>query len=125
MPRFALCLVLMVAAGSASAQGWNLREMDIPLDMTQLWDLTAESTLTFADDGESRFSIGGSYSFTPPDDGPTEFGRFSLEGDGRVCIDFRNGGSRCDLFVRNGKALIMISERGDRFPVRVKLGLEP
>lgn len=115
----------MTAAGSASAQDWNLHEMDIPLDMTQLWDLTAESTLTFPDDGESRFSIGGSYAYTFPDEGRTEFGQFSLEQDGRVCIDFKNGGSRCDLFVMNNKLLIMISEQGDRFPVRVKFGLKP
>lgn len=125
MPRFPFHLVLIAVAGSAMAQSWNLHEMDIPLDMTQLWELTDDSTLIFPDDGESRFSPDGSYLHIFPDHRRAEFGRFSLERGGRICVDLENGRNRCDLFVYNDKLLIMISERGGRFPVRVKFGLKP
>jgi len=119
-----LC-ALVFATGSAAAEEWNLRSTDIPLTAPQVFDLTAGNTLTFYDDGQSKFSVGGAYSYTYANDGGTAFGRFTVKDDGRVCIDFTNGRERCDLYVKSGGLLMMITERGDRFPIRVHLDVRP
>jgi len=117
--------VLMITAGSVTAEEWNLRDTDIPLTEPQVSALTAGRTLTFFDDGQSKYSVGGAYSYTYADDGGMAFGRFTIKKDGRVCIDFTNGRRRCDLYVKSGGLLIMITERGDRFPVRLHLEVRP
>lgn len=115
----------LVAAGPGAAEEWNLRDADIPLTPSQVSTLTAGRTLTFHDDGQSKFSVGGAYSYTYGNDGGTAFGRFTVKKDGRVCIDFTNGRQRCDLYVKSGGLLMMITQRGDRFPVRLHIELKP
>ena len=120
-----ICLFMFSLASSALAQDWNLRSVDAPLGHDQARALTAGTALTFYDDGQSRFSVGGAYSYTYANSGSTAFGVFRVEDDGRVCIDFRNGHNRCDLFVRNGGVLVMLTEKGERFPIRIHLSLKP
>jgi hypothetical protein len=114
---FALCLALV--ALPVLAADWALRAGDEPLDRAAL-DALAGQTLTFYDDGRSMYSAGGSYSYTysQANGGGTAFGTYRLAKDGSVCVAFRNGFSRCDLYVRNGDRLILITEAGERYPVR-------
>jgi len=125
MMKFLACLSLTLVANPVLAQDWHLSDADIPLGPIGAQALTAGRTLTFPDKGESRFSVGGAYSYTYADRGATRFGMFRIESDGSVCIEFRNGFSRCDLFVRNGGILWMLTEQGERFPIKVHLGLRP
>jgi len=102
-----------------------LREGDTLLSVADLQRLTAGNTLTFYDQGQSRFSPGGSYSYSYPDSGGTAFGIFRIEGGGKICIDFRNGRSRCDLYVQSGAILYVVTQQGDRFPFRTEFSLKP
>lgn len=99
------------------ADGWRLRDRDQRLTPQELIDLTSGQTLRFYDDGQSTYSVGGSYSYTYAG-GRTAFGQFDLAADGSVCVTFRNGIGRCDLFVHNGERLVLITQKGERFPVR-------
>ena len=45
-------------------------------------------------------------------------GVYRIEADGSVCVDFINGFSRCDLYVRSGDRVILLDEKGDRYPLR-------
>lgn len=80
--------------------------------------LTNGQTLVFYDDGKAKFSAGGAYSYTYANNGGTAFGRFDVAADGKVCIAFTNGFGRCDMFVQNGGRLVMLTEKGERFPIR-------
>lgn len=111
-------LSLILLGGSAYAQDWPIRSGDAVLTQAEAEELTAGRTLKFYDDGRAKFSIGGAYSYTYGNDGGTAFGRFEVGKDGTVCIAFANGFGRCDLFVRNGERLVMLTEKGDRFPIR-------
>ncbi|MEM7723371.1 MAG: hypothetical protein AAF376_13485 [Pseudomonadota bacterium] len=73
--------------------------------------------IVFFDDGRSRYSPGGAYSYTYFEGG-TAFGSYDIAADGQVCIAFRNGFSRCDRFVENNGSLVMLTEDGQRFPIR-------
>jgi len=125
MGKFFAYLALVGIACPVLAQDWNLRNADVLLDRAGAEALTAGNTLTFAGDGEARYSVGGSYSYTFEDDSDTIFGMFRVESDGRVCVDFRDGQRRCDFYVVNDSLLLMLTERGGRFPVRVHVGLRP
>ncbi|SFT33296.1 hypothetical protein [Sedimentitalea nanhaiensis] len=116
----ALCL-----AGPLAAQDWAVRGGDIRLSAQDLRDLADGATLTYHDGGVSKFSAGGAYSYTYANGGGSAFGVFHIAEDGRVCINYRNGFSRCDIYVRKNGVLLMLSEAGERFPVRLTLGLEP
>jgi len=125
MVRVFACLFLIAIALPVLAQEWSLRRPDILLDQHSAQALTAGSMLIFQDDGRSKFSVGGAYSYTYAEDGSTEFGIFRVEHDGRVCIDLRNGTERCNIFVRNDGLLVMLTEQGGRFPIRVHMTLRP
>lgn len=114
MTRF-LILALLTASPVFAAE-WPTKPGDIPLNHEELAEL-AGRTLTFYDDGQARFSAGGAYSYTYAS-GDAAFGTYSIAEDGSVCIDYRNGFSRCDLYVRSGERLILIDQKGDRYPVR-------
>ncbi len=114
MTRFLIPLLL--CASPISAAEWATKPGDKPLNPQEL-EALAGQTLTFYDDGQSKYSAGGAYSYTYAS-GESAFGTYSIAEDGSICIAYRNGFSRCDLFVRSGERLILIDEKGDRYPVR-------
>ena len=116
-----LCLALLIAASSAPAQEpaqeWAMRNGDALFSRAKLQERLAGQTLTFYDDGQSRFGPNGGYSYTYGVGG-TAFGVYEIGEDSTVCIAFDNGASRCDLYVMNTARLIVVTEEGQRFPVR-------
>ncbi|UWR07738.1 MULTISPECIES: hypothetical protein [Ruegeria] len=115
-------LMLIAAACAASplwAAEWAVRPGDIPLSPAEL-NALAGRTLTFYDDGQSKYSAGGAYSYTysAVNGGGTAFGTYRIAADGSICVQYRNGFDRCDLYVRNNGRLILITEKGERYPVR-------
>lgn len=120
-----LCLCTALSASPVAAQDWNLRDDDLILNRDAAAAMTDGRTLVFFDDGQSKFSPGGAYSYTYANDGGTAFGIFTVMNDGRVCIEFRNGFDRCDMYVRNKSLLILLTEKGERFPIKVELELRP
>jgi len=107
-----LCLPL-----ATNAQSWKLRDNDIRLDPHQLTDALVDQRIVFFDNGESTFSPDGAYSYTY-DQGGTAYGRYTISDDSTVCIAYDNGFSRCDMYVRNGERLVLLTEDGLRFPIR-------
>lgn len=118
MRTIVLTALLALTASAAQSQDWALRAGDTQLSRAEALDLTAGRTLTFYDDGQSKFSVGGAYSYTYANNGGTAYGRFEVGDDGEVCIHYRNGFSRCDLYVRNGDRLVLLTEKGERYPIR-------
>lgn len=102
----------------AVAQDWALRDGDSALNGVAVSALIQGQTLVFYDDGQSKFSAGGAYSYTYANGGGTAFGAYDVADDGTVCIAFRNGFSRCDRYVQNGARYVMLTEKGERFPIR-------
>ncbi|MBY5934541.1 hypothetical protein KUV51_16145 [Tateyamaria omphalii] len=113
-----LFLILFLLAGPALSQDWAVRSADTPLDRQAVMALVEGNTLTFFDDGQSKFSAGGAYSYTYANGGGTAFGRYEVGVDGTVCIAFRNGFGRCDKYVESAGRVVMLTEKGERFPIR-------
>ena len=119
MRRLSILFATLLATPLA-AQDWALRPSDEPLTPEQMAERLVGRSLTFYDDGISRFSPGGSYSYTysAANGGSSQFGTFTLGADGTVCIAYRNGLSRCDMYVADGARLVVLTEDGGRYPVR-------
>ena len=115
--RLILITLLLCLPVAASAQDWKLRDSDARLDSSQLADALVDQRIIFFDNGESRFSADGAYSYTY-DQGGTAHGRYTISDDSTVCIAFDNGFSRCDMYVRSGDKLVLLTEDGLRFPIR-------
>ncbi|WP_298839795.1 hypothetical protein [uncultured Roseobacter sp.] len=116
--KYAVCLPLfIVLALPVAAQDWALRSSDRALDATETRALTEGQTLTFFDDGQSKYSAGGAYSYTYAS-GQTAYGAYRIQPDGTVCITFRNGFGRCDRYVESAGRIVLLTEKGERYPVR-------
>ena len=92
----------------------------------QLYDEEALAALpgqsfVFYDDGEALFGDDGAYSYTysAANGGGTAWGSYRVAQDGRVCVTFVNGMSRCDQYVTNRDRTVVITSDGQRFPVRL------
>lgn len=111
-------LFALLIASPAVAQSFDLRDGDSRFAPGALSDRLSGQVLTFYDDGKSEFYADGRYTFTYAEDGGTAYGHWRIAKDGAVCVAFVNGANRCDVFVQNAGRLILLDERGDRFPVR-------
>lgn len=115
--RLLLLVLFMCLPLAATAQSWKLRDNDTRLDAEQLTKALVNQKIVFFDNGESVFSPDGAYTYTY-DQGGTAFGRYTISDDSTVCIAYDNGFSRCDMYIRNGDKLVLLTEDGLRFPIR-------
>ena len=112
-----LVLICLCFPVCATADGFALLDGDVPLPRNEVIALTSNQSLTFFEGGVSQYSVGGAYSYSYVGGG-TAFGRFEVGPEGVVCVDFRNGRQRCDQFVRSHRRIVMITQDGQRFPIK-------
>jgi len=115
--RNLILLILFATPHIAAAQDWAIRDSDRVLSREEVVALTSGQTLVFFDDGRSKYSAGGSYSYTYAS-GENAFGRYEVDEEGTVCVLFRNGFSRCDRYVADGDRIVLLDARGQRYPVK-------
>lgn len=109
---------LFSTTAAAAQSNLPVHSGETALTRVEVIALTTDATLVFYDNGQSKFSTGGAYSYTYANNGGTAFGAFRIEDDGVVCIDYRNGRTRCDRYVRSRDRIVMITETGERYPIR-------
>lgn len=119
MARRFFLLVFCAAAFPAWAN-WALNAQDRILTREEVTALVAGHTVVFYDDGRSKYSVGGSYSYTYAS-GESAFGQYSIAPDGTVCVIYRNGFDRCDRYVESGGRIVLLTQKGLRFPVRQRI----
>ncbi|MCH2095231.1 MAG: hypothetical protein MK160_08975 [Rhodobacteraceae bacterium] len=113
-------LVFCALASVLEAEEFSLSTGDTVVPAQVLASRLSGQILTFYDNGTSKFFTDGLYTYTYAGQGGTAYGYWKVTADGTVCIDYINGWSRCDMYVRNGDRLVLITEQGDRFPIRPK-----
>lgn len=112
-----LAFLLSTLALPAIAQD-GMRVNDQVLDRRAMEALLTGQIIEYYDGSKSQYAADGTYGYTYTDDGPVWSGRYELFDESRVCVDFDNGSSRCDLIVRDGERIVLIIADGTRFPVR-------
>ena len=114
-----LASFLGLMASLAIAQSTGVRASDTLFSEADLDARLRGATITFFDDGASRFFEDGRYTYTYANDGGTGYGYFEVTPNSTICISFVTGFSRCDTYVTDAQdRLVVITETGDRFPVR-------
>lgn len=117
MIRLLLATALLPTA--LLAQQWDPRANDELFDQGSLDSLLRGATITFFDDGQSKFFEDGRYTYTYANDGGTGYGYFTIKEYSTICVEFVTGFSRCDMYVTDVSGrLIVITSTGDRFPTR-------
>lgn len=111
-------LTALVLAAPVAAQSFDLRDGDERIARQEMTERLSGQTVRFFDDGASEYYADGRYTYTYANNGGTAYGYWRVEDEGAVCVEFVNGFSRCDLYVRNDGRLILLDEKGNRFPVR-------
>lgn len=104
-------------APAAAAQDWATRAGDERLSGAELAAFLTAGAVRFYDGGRSEYGPGPAYAYVYASEGRAE-GRYRIGADGVVCVDFVNGFSRCDIFVRSGGRVVLIDRKGARFPVK-------
>ena len=107
---------ILVALPSFAQDG--VRSSDTILTRDQMTALLTGQLVEFFDGSKSSYSADGIYDYTYTDGGPVWSGQFEVFDDSLVCVDFDNGSTRCDRFVKDGDRVVLITEDGTRFPVR-------
>ena len=117
--RHILRFLLLVLPLPVSAGEWALRATDRPFTPQELAALPGQS-FVFFDDGESIYGPDGAYSYTfsAKNGGGTSWGSYRLAEDGSICVDFVSGATRCDFLVHSGARIVVLTEDGERYPVR-------
>ena len=94
------------------------RSGDTRFDSAALESHLTGRMIEFFDGSKSRYASDFTYGYTYVDDGPMWTGTWSTDDESRVCVAFDNGSARCDHIVLDGARTILITEDGERFPVR-------
>ena len=113
----ALAALTAVPVAAAAAEGWATRPGDSRFGAEELAAFLATHEVRFYDGGQSFYGPGDAYAYVY-DGGYRAEGRYRIEADGSVCVAFENGFSRCDLYVRAGSRVLVIDQKGDRYPLR-------
>lgn len=112
-----LILAFVAMANPAFATD-GLRATDTELDQAGLTALLSGQVIEFFDGSKSTYRENGRYEYTYTDDGPIWAGAYRIEAESAVCVDFDNGSARCDVIVKDGARVVLITTDGLRFPVR-------
>ncbi|NNE51498.1 MAG: hypothetical protein HKN30_03750 [Sulfitobacter sp.] len=112
-----LVLFLLILPMTALAAEFPLLKDDRVLSRDEVSALTQRDVVEFYEGGQSRYAADGRYNYTYQSGG-TAFGDYEIGSDGVICIAFDNGRDRCDRFVHSHGRIVMITEGGDRYPIR-------
>ena len=90
-----------------------------PMSSDEIKSLINGKQFTVGSDGFATYKADGSYEYTVSSDLRTFRGKWSVQGD-RVCVQFDNGTSRCDQYLKDGTKIVLKNSQGRTFTVTAK-----
>ncbi|MCF2871797.1 hypothetical protein L0664_12025 [Octadecabacter sp. G9-8] len=112
--------LLIVLAVPAMAQDYAIRDSDSVPTLASLSDTILDRDLEYFDGGISRYNTGGDYAWTYAQNngGGVHTGTHDIQDNGIVCVTYDAGPQRCDMFVMAGDRLVLLTDDGQRYPLR-------
>lgn len=113
-------LILLALASPAAAQDYAVRDSDTVPNTADLSMLILDRDLEHFDGGTSRYNTDGTYAWTfgANNGGETHPGTHRISDNATVCITYASGSERCDRFVQSGDRLVLLTDDGQRYPIR-------
>jgi hypothetical protein len=107
-------LIAALALAQASAAGAQTR-----LTKAEIAEAFTGKSVKFAggSGGEAHYAADGNYTYWGRDG--VWKGKYEIV-DGRICVKFTNGFSRCDEIFREGSGLALVNARGNKFAITFK-----
>ena len=111
---------LILLTAPVAAQDFALRDSDHVPSGASLSDTILDRDLEYFDGGISRYDTGGAYAWTYADNngGGVHTGVHDIGDAGMVCVTYDSGPERCDMFVMSGDRLMLLTDSGERYPLR-------
>ena len=116
-------ILAIVAATSASAQE-GVRSSDVLLSEAELTEYVSGQVLEYYTDGVATYQTDGGFDYRYAADGERIPGTYTVMPESKVCTEYANGFSRCDMIVQAGQRYVMIIENGERYPIRSRTAIE-
>ena len=115
-----LAALFIALATPAMAQDFNIRATDTVPTRAALSETILDRDLEYFDGGISRYATGGDYAWTYAQNngGGVHTGIHDIRDDGVVCVTYDAGAQRCDMFVMAGERLVLLTDDGQRYPLR-------
>lgn len=113
--------LLAVLAAPVAAQDFAVRASDTVPTKVDLSETILDRELEYFDGGISRYAADGTYSwtYTQENGGATLPGVHDIQQGGVVCVTYDDRGqARCDMFVFSNDRLTLLTEDGQRYPIR-------
>lgn len=101
-----IAILLMFGAGAVLSTGAFAAER--PATKAEIEKVAVGRTVS----GAMKYFPNGRYTYKGHSPG-----RYKIS-DGKICVQFDNGNSRCDRIVVDGKKFTLINRNGERFPFR-------
>ncbi len=112
-------LGFLVLTNMATAQtALGVRDSDTLLAPAALTTVLSGNIVRFHDGGFATFGPDGQYAYAYDSGDQIWRGVYEVREDSLVCVDFDNGFSRCDTYIKDGERLILITDSGDRYPAK-------
>jgi len=114
-------ILFALLAAPAVAQEYTVNANDTVPTVAELSDMILDRELEYFDGGISRYAADGTYAwtYTEQNGGATLPGVYDIQNDGTVCITYdERGQARCDMFVISNDRLTLLTEDGQRYPIR-------
>lgn len=112
--------IFMALASPLAAQDYAMRASDTVPSAADLSSLILDRDLEYFDGGTSRYNADGTYAWTFGENngGETHPGTHRFGDNATLCITYETGAERCDMFVQSGERLVLLSDDGQRYPIR-------
>lgn len=113
-------MILSSLAAPVMAQNYDLRATDSVPTRATLSETILDRDLEYFDGGISRYATNGTYAWTygANNGGGVHEGVHDFKDNGVVCITYHTGARRCDMFVLSNDRLTLLTNDGQRYPVR-------
>lgn len=102
--------VLAAAIVLVSTAAWAQQQMTD----AEIRSFIVGKTVNYSDGGSSQFFEDGQTSYTRPSGETTPKAPYSIS-NGRVCIDFANGRSRCDRYFKDASGPYLLNASGNQY----------
>lgn len=113
--------LLILLASPLAAQDYALRDSDDAIFWIDLRDMIDARDIEFYDGGVSTYNFTDqsyAWTYSAENGGGVWSGTFMMWEDGTLCITYESGRERCDVFVMSNDRLTLLTEDGQRYPVR-------
>lgn len=113
-------LFLIALASPLAAQDYAMRDSDTVPTGAALSETVLDKDLEYFDGGVSRYATDGTYTWTYAQNngGGVHAGTHDIRDGGFICVTYDAGPERCDMFVMSGTRLVLLTDNGERYPLR-------